>query len=88
MKGLCGGAANNLKYPISYHISIVSHNVSVHDANLFNKKLGKKFNKVDIAAIAENKEKYISFNIKIKIKLAGATNKSGEEVRKMWDSVQ
>lgn len=66
----------------------MSHNLSGHDANLFNKKLGKKFNKVDIAAISENKEKYISFNIKIKIKLAGATNISGKEVRKMWDSVQ
>ena len=50
---------------------IVFHNLSCYDAHLFIKSLGKKFNKDDIGVIAENKEKYISFNVKIPIKLAG-----------------
>ena len=33
------------------------------------KKLGKRFNKNDIGVIAENKEKYISFNVKVKVTL-------------------
>ena len=58
------------------------HNLSGYDDHLFIKELGKKFNKDDIGVIAENKEKYISFNVKINIKLAGATNKDGKQVRK------
>ena len=33
------------------------------------KKLGKRFIKNDIGVIAENKEKYISFNVKVKVTL-------------------
>ena len=58
------------------------HNLSGYDAHLFIKELGKKFNKDDIGVIAENKEKYISFNIKINIKLAGVKHKDGTEVCK------
>ena len=47
------------------------HNLSGYDAHLFIKKLGRRFNKNDIRVIAENKEKYISFNVKVKVKLAG-----------------
>ena len=66
-------AQNNyiLKYRIPDHIPIVFHNLSGYDAHLFIKKLGRRFNKNDIRVIAENKEKYISFNVKIKVKLAG-----------------
>ena len=55
----------NLKYLIPDHIPIVSHNLSGYDAHLFIKELGKRFNRDDIGVIAENKEKYISFNVKI-----------------------
>ena len=57
------------------------HNLGGYDAHLFIKELGKKFNENDIGVIAENK-KYISFNVKINVKLAGVTNKDGKEVRK------
>ena len=43
------------------------HKLSGYDAHLFIKELGKRFNKNDIAVIVENKEKYISFNVKINI---------------------
>ena len=83
--GLYRGAAHNdcnLKYWIPDHIPIEFHNLSGYDAHLFIKKLGKRFNKNDIGVIAENKEKYISFNVKINVKLAGVTNKDGKEVHK------
>ena len=58
------------------------HNLSGYDAHLFTKELGKTFNKDDIGVIGENKENYISFNVKINVKLAGVCNKDGKEVRK------
>ena len=79
-----GAAHNNcnLKYKILDHIPIVFHNLSGYDAHLFIKKLGRKFNKDDIGVIAENKEKYISFNVKINVRLAGVKDKCGREVHK------
>ena len=76
--GLYWGAAHNicnLKYRIPDHIHIVFHNLSGYDAHLFIKELGRRFNKNDIGVIAENKEKYISFNVKINVKLAGVNIK-------------
>ena len=58
------------------------HNLSGYDAHLFIKELGKKFNKSDIGVIAENKEKYISFNVKINVKLSGVKNKDRTEAHK------
>ena len=58
------------------------HNWSGYDAHLFIMELGKRFNKNDIGAVAENKEKYISFNVKINVKLAGVKYKDGTEVHK------
>ena len=55
---------------------------SGYDAHLFIKELGRKFNKDDIGVIAENKEKYISFNVKVNVKLAGGKDKDGKEVYK------
>ena len=43
------------------------------------KKLGRSFNKNDIGVIAENREKYISFNVKINVKLVGVKYKDGTE---------
>ena len=63
------------------HIPIVFDNLS-YDAHLFIKKLRRRFNKNDIGLIAENKEKYISFNVKINIKLAGVKYKDGSQVHK------
>ena len=58
------------------------HNFSGYDAHLFVKELGSRFNKNDIGVIAENKEKYISFNVKINVKLAEVRNEDGKEVYK------
>ena len=53
------------------------HNLSGHDAHLSIKELED-----DIGAIAENKEKYIGFNVNINFKLSGVTNEDGKEVYK------
>ena len=57
-------------------------NLSGYDAHLFISELGRRFNKNDIGIIAENKEKYISFNVKINVKLAGVKYKDGTQVYK------
>ena len=83
--GLYRGAAHNscnLKYRIPDFVPIVFHNLSGYDAHLFIRELGKRFNKEDIGCIAENKEKYINFNVKIPVKLAGVIDKNGKEVHK------
>ena len=83
--GLYRGAAHNncnLKYLIPDYIPIVFHNLSGYDAHLFIKELGRRFNKNDIGVIAENKEKYISFNVKINVKLAEVKYKDGTQVHK------
>ena len=53
----------NLRYKIPLYIPIVFHNLSGYYAHLFIRELGKKFDKGKIGVIAENKEKYISFNV-------------------------
>ena len=58
------------------------HNLNGYDAHLFIKKLGKRFSKKDIAVLTENKDKYISFNVEINVKLAGVSNKDGREMCK------
>ena len=83
--GLYRGAAHNncnLKYRIPDYIPIVFHNLN-YDAHLFIKELGKRFNKNDTGVIAENKEKYVSFNVKINVKVAGVRNEDGTEVYKI-----
>ena len=60
----------------------MSHNLSGYEAHLFIKELGKMFNENGIRVIAENKKKYISFNVKINVKLAGVSNEDRKEVRK------
>ena len=71
-----------LKYRIPDHIPIVFHNLSGYDAHLLIRDLGKKFNNQDTNVIAENKEKYISFNVSDRVKLAGVSNKDGKSVYK------
>ena len=51
-----------------------------YDAHLFIKELGRRFKRRNIGVIAENKDKYISFNVKIKVKLAGVRDEDGTEV--------
>ena len=66
--GLYRGPAHmncNLRYRIPSYIPILFHNLSRYDAHLFIRKLGKKFDKGKIGVIAENKEKYISFNVDV-----------------------
>ena len=54
--------------------------MSGYDTHLFIKELGRRFNKNNIRVIAKNKEKYISFNVKINVKLVGMKHKDGKEV--------
>ena len=72
----------NLKYLIPDYIPIVFHNLNSYDVHLFIKELGMRFHKNDIGVIGENKEKYISFNGKINVKLAGVKYKNGTQVHK------
>ena len=44
---------------------MVFYNLSRHDAHLFIRELGKKFDTGRIGVIAENKEKYINFNVDV-----------------------
>ena len=44
--------------------------------------LVKNFSSENIGCIAENKEKYISFNVKINVKLAGVFDEDGKQVYK------
>ena len=85
--GLYRGVAHNncnLKYRIPDNIPIVFHNLSGYDAHLFIKELGRRFNKNDIEVIAENKEKYISFSVKINVKMAGVKYKDGTQEHKIF----
>ena len=43
--------------------------------------LEKKFNKDNMGYIVENWEKYIGFNVKINVRVAGVTNKDVKEAR-------
>ena len=70
----------NLKYKIPSFILIVFHNLSGYDSHLFIRELGKKFDKGKIGVIAENKEKYISFNIDVMVDKY--LNKEGKEKEK------
>ena len=74
----------NLKYWIPGYTAIAFHNLSGYDAHLFIKELGRRFKRKDIGVIVENKEKYISFNVKIKVKLAGVRDEDGTEVCKIF----
>ena len=56
--------------------------MSVYDAHLLIKELGRRFNKNDIGVIAENKEKYFSCNVKTDVKLTGVKYKDDTEVHK------
>ena len=55
----------NLRYKIRSYIPFVFHNLSGYDAHLIITELGKKFDTGQIGVIAENKEKYISFNVDV-----------------------
>ena len=83
--GLYRGAAHNdcnLKNKIPGHISIVFYNLSGYDAHLFIKELGRRFNKNNFGVIAENRQNYISFNVKINVKLAGLSNENNIDLCK------
>ena len=57
----------NLRYKIPSYIPIFFHNLSRYDAHLFIRELGKKFDKGKMGVIAENKEKYITFNVNVMV---------------------
>ena len=70
--GLFRGAAHykcNLLYKIPNFVPVFFHNLSGYDASLFIRQLGEKFNKEDIECIAQSKEKYISFGVKINVSI-------------------
>ncbi|XP_057308117.1 uncharacterized protein LOC130646004 [Hydractinia symbiolongicarpus] len=84
--GLYRGAAHNtcnLKYKIPNHVPVIFHNLSGYDAHLFIRELGEKYDTQDIGCIAENTEKYISFNVKIKVPIAGMGYGDGEFNKKI-----
>ena len=64
-------------------MSIVFHNLSGYEAHLFIKELGKRFNKSNMI-IGENKEKYISLNVKINVKFPGVSNKDVQKCIKIF----
>ena len=57
----------SLRHKIPYYIPIVFHNLSRYDAHLFIRELGKKLDISKIGVIAENKEKYIIFNVDVNV---------------------
>ena len=57
----------SLRYKTPHYIPIVFHNLSGYDAHLFIRELGKKFDTGKTDVIAENKEKYISFNVDVAV---------------------
>ena len=57
----------NLWYAIPYYIPVIFHNLNGYDVHLFIRELGKKFEFEFISVIAENKEKYVSFNINVSV---------------------
>ena len=71
-----------MKYTVPEYIPNVFHNLSGYGSDLIIKELGKKFKKNNIGVIAKSKEKYISFNVKINVKLAEVVCKNGNEVGK------
>ena len=66
----------NLRYKISDYIPIVFHNLNGYYAHLFFRELRKKFNTGKIGVIAENKEKYINFDVDVVVD--SHTDDSGE----------
>ena len=66
--------------PEKNSISVLKNLMTLNgfNADLLIKKLGIKFNKDDIRVIAENKEKYISFNVKTNVMLAGVIDIDGK----------
>ncbi|XP_057302762.1 uncharacterized protein LOC130636929 [Hydractinia symbiolongicarpus] len=52
-----------------------------YDAHLFILELGEKYDTQDIGCIAENTDKYIIFNVKIKVPLAGMGYGDGEKYK-------
>ncbi|XP_057305351.1 uncharacterized protein LOC130642280 [Hydractinia symbiolongicarpus] len=84
--GLYRGAAHaicNRRYNIPSHVPVIFHNLSGYDAHLFIRELGEKYDTQDISYIAENTEKYISFNVKIKVPIAGMEHGDGETYKKI-----
>ena len=64
------GAAHrkcNLAYKLPKYIPVIFHNLSGYDAHLIICELSKQFSNEDIGVIAENKEKYITFNAAIEV---------------------
>ena len=57
------------KYKIPKYIPIVFYNLSGYDAHLVIRELGKKFDSGSFGVVAENKEKYINFNIDVAMSL-------------------
>ena len=55
----------NLRYKIPSYIPVVFHNLSGYDAHLFIRELGAHTSEMGV--IADNKEDYISFSIKVPV---------------------
>ena len=71
--GLYRGPAHricNQRCNIPRYIPVVFHNLSAYNTHMSIRELGKKFDSGSIGVIAENKEKYISFNVDVIVGLS------------------
>ena len=59
----------------------------VHNAHLFIHELGKKFDTTDTSSIAENKEKYINFNVKTPTKLDKDENPEHKKIELQFNDI-
>ena len=69
----------NFKYKIPNYIHIAFHSISGYDVHVTIRELDTKFKTKYIGFISENKEKCISFNVKINSKMAGVRKKRVEK---------
>ena len=70
----------NLKYQMSDHMPNTLRNLSGSDTQLFIKVLGKKL--MILESLLKTSKSTLAFNMKIKVKLAGESNKDDKEIRK------
>ena len=69
---------------LPHHIPTASHKLRSSDSDLFIYELGKKFQRDVIRIIEESEETYISYNVKINVRLTGVINK---KIKEIWNNM-
>ena len=72
----------NLRYKIPKEIPVVFHNGSIYDYHLIIKELAEEF-EGEFECLGENKEKYITFSVKIKKEITKKDKYGNDEARKI-----